>query len=243
MSNNPHTPDFNPWSTGEEHSNASNPPASSGTNPYANPNTTASGASNTYSPPSGPPPNYSGGTKPVAGVGGQSQPDYNYDPFSQGQQTGSTNPFAQPSHESSGPGSHSNNPYVSNTGADASPPSTNPYAHPPANTHSPFSTPFPAETPSTRDAPALPPRRAETFDLPPDTNRAEQVEALQTYEAAKAAERAEQGGGTGQSQQDRDVETLQKEFPGMDGSLIAAIYGDSGSLSATREMLQALGTD
>jgi hypothetical protein len=34
---------------------------------------------------------------------------------------------------------------------------------------------------------------------------------------------------------------LQQEFPGIDSALIAAIYGDSKSLGATREMLQALG--
>lgn len=43
-----------------------------------------------------------------------------------------------------------------------------------------------------------------------------------------------------ESQTERDVATLQEEFPALDGSLIAAIYGDSQSLSATREMLQEL---
>jgi hypothetical protein len=33
---------------------------------------------------------------------------------------------------------------------------------------------------------------------------------------------------------------LQREFPKLDSSLIAAIYGDSSSLSATRELLQEL---
>jgi hypothetical protein len=42
------------------------------------------------------------------------------------------------------------------------------------------------------------------------------------------------------SQEDKDVATLQKEFPDMDGSLIAAIYGDSKSLGPTRELLQEL---
>jgi hypothetical protein len=36
---------------------------------------------------------------------------------------------------------------------------------------------------------------------------------------------------------------LQREFPKMDSSLIAAIYGDSGSLNATREMLQELDSE
>lgn len=61
-------------------------------------------------------------------------------------------------------------------------------------------------------------------------DRGEQYETMQNYEASAR-----------QTEQDRDQETLQKEFPNVDGSLIAAIYGDSGSLSATREMLQALG--
>lgn len=43
-----------------------------------------------------------------------------------------------------------------------------------------------------------------------------------------------------ESQTDRDVATLQEEFPAVDGSLIAALYGDSQSLSGTREMLQEL---
>jgi len=42
------------------------------------------------------------------------------------------------------------------------------------------------------------------------------------------------------SQEDLDVAKLQKEFPDMDGSLIAAIYGDSKNLGATRELLQEL---
>ena len=43
-----------------------------------------------------------------------------------------------------------------------------------------------------------------------------------------------------QSQQDRDVEQLQREFPGVDGSLIAALYSDSGNMGATKEMLMEL---
>jgi hypothetical protein len=43
-----------------------------------------------------------------------------------------------------------------------------------------------------------------------------------------------------ESQTDRDVAQLQHEFPGLDGSLIAALYGDSQSLGATREMLREL---
>lgn len=39
---------------------------------------------------------------------------------------------------------------------------------------------------------------------------------------------------------DRNVEILQHEFPGMDGSLISAIYGDSQGLDDTRELLEEL---
>lgn len=43
-----------------------------------------------------------------------------------------------------------------------------------------------------------------------------------------------------ESQVDRDVATLQREFPETDGALIAALYGDSKDLGATREMLREL---
>ena len=33
---------------------------------------------------------------------------------------------------------------------------------------------------------------------------------------------------------------LQEEFPSVDGSLIAALYSDSGNLGATKEMLMEL---
>ncbi|KAF2434648.1 hypothetical protein EJ08DRAFT_425094 [Tothia fuscella] len=78
-----------------------------------------------------------------------------------------------------------------------------------------------------------PPQRQEvrTVDLVPENERGEQFETMQNYEMQKNKP---------DSQEDLDVATLQKEFPGMDGSLIAAIYGDSKSLGATRELLQAL---
>jgi uncharacterized repeat protein (TIGR03833 family) len=68
----------------------------------------------------------------------------------------------------------------------------------------------------------------ESPHIPPE-ERSEQMEYLQSYEASKPA-----------SQDDIDQATLQREFPNIDSSLIAAIYGDSKSLSATREMLQEL---
>lgn len=82
--------------------------------------------------------------------------------------------------------------------------------------------------------PGQAPRRTGTFEgtafVPPD-EQGEQREALEQFELNKGQ----------QSQEDRDMETLQREFPGIDGSLIAALYGDSKSLSGTREMLTELG--
>jgi hypothetical protein len=67
--------------------------------------------------------------------------------------------------------------------------------------------------------------------LPTGQDRSHQIEVMQSYEAAGRKD-----------EHDQNVETLQREFPGIDGSLIAAIYGDSKSLSATREMLGELDT-
>jgi hypothetical protein len=55
------------------------------------------------------------------------------------------------------------------------------------------------------------------------------MEYFQSYEASAP-----------QTEDDRNQATLQKEFSTVDSSLIAAIYGDSKSLSATREMLMEL---
>jgi hypothetical protein len=80
--------------------------------------------------------------------------------------------------------------------------------------------------------PPQPPRpaRSDTNNiLPQGQDRAEQLETMQSYEAAAP-----------QSEDDKNQQLLQKEFPKIDGSLIAAIYGDSKSLSATREMLMEL---
>ena len=65
-------------------------------------------------------------------------------------------------------------------------------------------------------------------NVPPE-ERSEQMEYLQSYENSKPA-----------TEDDTNQATLQREFPNIDSSLIAAIYGDSKSLSATREMLQEL---
>lgn len=45
-----------------------------------------------------------------------------------------------------------------------------------------------------------------------------------------------------QSEDDRAQEALQREFPNMDSSLIAAIWGDNKDMGAAREMLQHLST-
>lgn len=65
----------------------------------------------------------------------------------------------------------------------------------------------------------------------PQEERGEQREAMENFEMNRTKP---------ESQTDRDVATLQEEFPAVDGSLIAALYGDSQSLSGTREMLQEL---
>ena len=43
-----------------------------------------------------------------------------------------------------------------------------------------------------------------------------------------------------QTQDDVNQAQLQKEFPNIDSSLIAAIYNDSKEMGSTREMLQEL---
>jgi uncharacterized repeat protein (TIGR03833 family) len=65
--------------------------------------------------------------------------------------------------------------------------------------------------------------------LPQGRERSEQVEYMQSYEAAVP-----------QSEDDTNQATLQKEFPNIDSSLIAAIYGDSKNMGEVREMLQEL---
>jgi len=88
----------------------------------------------------------------------------------------------------------------------------------------------PPSSASAEAPPGLPPRRTATeMALPTGQDRSHQIEVMQSYEAAGRKD-----------EDDANVEILQREFPNIDGSLIAAIYGDSKSLSATREMLQAL---
>ncbi|KAF2475183.1 uncharacterized protein BDR25DRAFT_100581 [Lindgomyces ingoldianus] len=81
-----------------------------------------------------------------------------------------------------------------------------------------------------QQAPNQPSRRTPADSgLPQGQDRVEQLEALQSYESSNP-----------QSEDDANQATLQREFPNIDGSLIAALYGDSKSLSATREMLMEL---
>lgn len=78
------------------------------------------------------------------------------------------------------------------------------------------------------------PKRTDTFreaDFVPEAERGEQREAMQQFEMSHSGQ---------QSQQDRDVEMLQRDFPKIDGSLVAALYADAGNAGATREMLMEL---
>jgi len=65
----------------------------------------------------------------------------------------------------------------------------------------------------------------------PADERGEQREAMEQFEITNSRP---------QSTDDRNVETLQQEFPGLDGSLVAAIYMDSKQMGAVREMLGEL---
>ena len=86
---------------------------------------------------------------------------------------------------------------------------------------------------NTSGTPNPPPRRVNTEQvLPQGSDRTHQVEVLQSYESVARS-----------NEDDDNVAVLQREFPKVDGSLIAALYGDSKSLSATREMLFALADD
>lgn len=81
--------------------------------------------------------------------------------------------------------------------------------------------------------PGQAPRRTGTFEesaFVPENERGEQREAMEQFEMNKSGN---------ESQTDKDVAQLQREYPGVDGSLIAAIYGDSG-MGAARETLQEL---
>ncbi|KAF2114342.1 hypothetical protein BDV96DRAFT_576643 [Lophiotrema nucula] len=155
-----------------------------------------------------------------------SPPNYQHD---------NSNPWADSTTQTQQPHSQAQHPYAQTEQPHSQ--AQHPYAQseqpwgqeqhqPYSETQHPYGqTPHPSE-----QAPGLPPRRSGTdLALPQGEERSEQIETLQAFEASKP-----------QSEDDKNQEILQKEFPGIDGSLIAAIYGDSQSLSATREMLQEL---
>ncbi|PSN59449.1 hypothetical protein BS50DRAFT_640997 [Corynespora cassiicola Philippines] len=103
--------------------------------------------------------------------------------------------------------------------------------------NTPLNKPYQAQTlyrMASGQPPPQPPRRTGTDAdlLPQGQERAEQIETLQSLEANRP-----------QSEDEKNQEILQREFPKIDSSLIAAIYGDSNSLSATREMLQELSSE
>jgi hypothetical protein len=165
----------------------------------------------------------------------------------------------QPSHNNSQPphyGSDNQNPYSNPWSAEPqaqnppqaySPPTQvqdhNPFhAHDQPQSHSPFAQeqsynpppepPLGQQNEQYAPPPGLPPRRTGTVSdqaLPQGQDRSHQVEVMQSYEMSRP-----------QTEDEQNQAILEREFPKIDGSLIAAIYGDSGSLSATREMLQEL---
>jgi hypothetical protein len=109
--------------------------------------------------------------------------------------------------------------------------SHNPFAHE-QSYNVPSQTPPGQHNEQYTPPPGLPPRRTGTTSeqaLPQGQDRSHQVEVMQSYEMSRP-----------QTEEEQNQAILEREFPKIDGSLIAAIYGDSGSLSATREMLQEL---
>lgn len=171
----------------------------------------------------------------------------NHNPYSAYQDQTSHNQYAPPDHP---PPGHNSRPGHSN---DADPwaqyqsPDFNPNPQqPPSNPSNPSGHQFRVPPHSTETQnfqglndnnyevpPGLPPRRTGTdLALPQGQDRSHQIEVMQSYEARGRKD-----------EHDMNVEILQREFPKIDGSLIAAIYGDSQSLSATREMLGELDRD
>jgi hypothetical protein len=168
----------------------------------------------------------------------QDQGVQNHNPYQAYQdQTQAHESYSAPDHPPPGHSTQplqtqSHNPFASNTSDSAPWQAEAPYQppsqhvsglaqHPPPSSGSGFGSEAP---------PGLPPRRTGTdLALPTGQDRSHQIEVMQSYEAAGRKD-----------EHDQNVEILQREFPKLDGSLIAAIYGDSKSLSATREMLGEL---
>ncbi|KAK5070849.1 hypothetical protein LTR64_003823 [Lithohypha guttulata] len=91
--------------------------------------------------------------------------------------------------------------------------------------------PLPQRHPQYNYQPAQSMTRNDTDDLlESQPDRAEQMEHMQAYEATAQ-----------ETNEDKDRAQLEREFPDVDGSLIAALYSDTKDLSSTREMLQELG--
>lgn len=91
--------------------------------------------------------------------------------------------------------------------------------------------PLPQRHPAHTTTSAQGVHRSDTDELlASQSDRAEQMEHMQAFEATAS-----------ESEDDKNRAQLEKEFPDIDGSLIAAIYGDTKDLSETREMLQELG--
>lgn len=109
-------------------------------------------------------------------------------------------------------------------------PQTNPWSNGSDETPN-YQTPSNYQQSHQQDFTPQPPRRTGTDTIVPESERGEQREAMEQFELTRAAP---------ESQVDRDVATLQREFPETDGALIAALYGDSKDLGATREMLREL---
>jgi len=162
-------------------------------------------------------------------VGNNNQPFQDNNPFHQGQQE-----------QNAWQGQHGNTPQGMQVPHPGGPPSQN---IPPYSSGEGYSQQNQNQQYQGFEAPPGPPpgqhgqqpRRSATFkesDFVPEGERGEQREAMEQFEMNKGA----------QTEEDRDLEMLQREFPSVDGSLVAALYGDSKNLAATREMLRELGS-
>jgi hypothetical protein len=140
----------------------------------------------------------------------------------QGQQSSYAPPPGPPPSQSQSQWSQpdQNNPYAQHQQQSYQPQTQNQQSYQQPQYHQP--TPNPGLTKS--------PTFNET-DFIPASERGEQREAMEQFEISNSKP---------QSTDDRNVETLQQEFPGLDGSLVAAIYMDSKQMGAVREMLGEL---
>lgn len=152
----------------------------------------------------------------------------------QGQQQNSNNPFYQQTN-SPNPWQLGQNQQDSTYAPPPGPPPnqyqySQPQGEPwsqPDNSHN--NNPYPQQ-----QAPIPGINKSSTFnenDFVPADERGEQREAMEQFEMTNSKP---------QSTDDRNVETLQQEFPSLDGSLVAAIYMDSKQMGAVREMLGEL---